>query len=158
MVLNPTSNLLKSALYFFFTVLSSLGLIRFVNQSFTHDLFLRFSLCHKYEYIYIFIFFSIRGLLFQTIWCLLFWNRRKIERLTQFPKKSLKWWKTGIYLKIGGAGSFFGNCVNRSIFLRFQKRRHQIVRKSNPLIARYKKMVFTTLGGGRSLPVIQENK
>ena len=27
------------------------------------------------------------GLLFWTIWCLVFWNRTKIERLTQFPKK-----------------------------------------------------------------------
>ena len=54
-----------------------------------------------------FLYMAIRRLLFQTIWCLLFWNRRKIERLTQFPKKSLKWWKTGVYLKIGGGRKFF---------------------------------------------------
>ena len=41
-----------------------------------------------YIYIYIFNIFSIRGLLFWTIWSLPFWNLIKIERLTQFPKKS----------------------------------------------------------------------
>ena len=35
----------------------------------------------------IFWYLDRRRLLFWTIWCLLFWNRRKIERLTQFPKK-----------------------------------------------------------------------
>ena len=35
-----------------------------------------------------------------------FCNRRKIERFF-FQKRSLKWWKTGIYLKVGGAEVFF---------------------------------------------------
>ena len=35
----------------------------------------------------------------------------------------------------GGGGVFFGNCVNRSIFIRFQNEWHQIVQKSYALIA-----------------------
>ena len=33
-------------------------------------------------------FVAIRALLFWTIWCHSFWNLMKIERLTQFPKKT----------------------------------------------------------------------
>ena len=69
-------------------------------------------------YIYIFfIIFSIRGLLFQTIWCLLFQNRRKIERLTQFPKKLPAPPYFQIYSSFLPFETFFLNCVNRSIFV-----------------------------------------
>ena len=93
-------------------------------------------------------YFSIRGLLFQTISCHPHWNQR-IYIFFKLPYPH--------YLQIfsanrGGGGSFFWNCINRLIFLWFQKRRHQIVRKSNPLIAIYKKIVSTTLGGGREPP------
>ena len=76
-----------------------------------------------------------------------FCNRRKIERFF-FQKRSLKWWKTGIYLKVGGGGSFFWNCVNRSIFIRFQNGRDQIVWKSNPLIEKImKKYIYIYIRG-----------
>ena len=42
---------------------------------------------HLMWWIPIFWYLDRRRLLFWTIWCLLFRNRRKIERLTQFPKK-----------------------------------------------------------------------
>ena len=80
-----------------------------------------------YIYIYFFNIFSIRGLLFWTIWSLPFWNLIKIERLTQFPKKSpnppemVENWNIS---ENRGGESFFGNCVNRSIFLRFQNEWH----------------------------------
>ena len=93
---------------------------------------------HLMWWIPIFWYLDRRRLLFWTIWCLLFWNRRKIERLTQFPKKLppppliFRYIPVFHHLRL-----FFWNCINRSIFVRYQKRGHQIVRKSNPLLSRY---------------------
>ena len=76
---------------------------------------------------------------------------QKLSDWRNFKKKvrtPRKWWETGIYLKMGGTGSFFGNCVNRSIFVWDQKRRHQIVRKSNLLLSRYIKNGIHHIRGG----------
>ena len=69
-----------------------------------------------------FWYFSIRGLLFWTIWCHLFWNRRKIERLTKFQKKSSVpplfadifhfttiFWGYGIFFEILSIVKFFSD-------------------------------------------------
>ena len=48
----------------------------------------------------------------------------------------------------GGFGLFFGNCVNRSIFIRFQNGRLQIVQKSNPLIEKILKIYIYIYKGG----------
>ena len=69
-----------------------------------------------------FWYLDIRGSLFQTIWCHPFPNQRKIERLTEFYKKSVppkivvKW---KICANDGGTEVFFLNFLNRSIFLWF---------------------------------------
>ena len=68
-----------------------------------------------------------------------------------FKKKS-QIVETGIYLKIGGAGSFLVNCVNCSIFLRFRKKSHQIVQKSNPLIEKIIKNIYIYILGGAGAP------
>ena len=95
-----------------------------------------------------FLYMAIRGLLFQTIWCLLFWNRRKIERLTQFPKKLPPPLFSDIFQFSTIWDFFFGNCVNRSIFVRNQKTRHQNVQKSNPLLSRSQKIGIHHIRGG----------
>ena len=101
----------------------------------------------------IFIYFSIRGLLSWTICCNPFWNRRKIEKVVYFLKKtSVLPLFTDIFCKKGG-GSFFGNCVNRSIFVRnLKKKASNCSEEQSSSIQVPKQLVSTTLGG-RGEPV-----
>ena len=71
-----------------------------------------------------------------------FCNRRKIERFF-FSKKKSEMVENWNISESRGGGSFFWNCVNRSIFIRFQNGRDQIVWKSNPLIEKIiKKYIY----------------
>ena len=98
-------------------------------------------------WISIFLYLGIRGLLFRIIWCLTFWNRRKIKRLTQFPK-------------INSAPPIFRYITvfhhfrllfwkkNRSIFLRLQKKGIKLFRRAIPLHQDIKKIDIHHIRGG----------
>ena len=74
---------------------------------------------------------------------------QKLSDWRNFKKKSQMVENWNISENRGGR-KFFWNCVNRSIFLRFWKRRHQIVWKSNPLIEKIIKNIYMYIRGGGS--------
>ena len=103
-------------------------------------------------WISIFLYLGIRGLLFRTIWCLPFWNRRKIERLTQFPKKSPNPPKMvencDISENRGGSEVFFEIAWIAQFLFDFNKDGSKLFRRAIPFFPDAKKLVSTTLGGG----------